>query len=140
MRRREFLARGAALAAAAPLATGPLSRLASAEATPLRADGARLNGRLAAIDTVGRTPGGINRVAYSEGALAGRTFTLGLFRQAGLTPRIDAAGNIAARVEGTARGLPPIVVGSHVDSVTDGGNFDGPLGSFGALEVARSLQ
>jgi beta-ureidopropionase / N-carbamoyl-L-amino-acid hydrolase len=140
MRRREFLGRAAVLAAAAPFATGPLSRFAAAQAAPLRADGARLNGWLAQMDSIGRTAGGINRVAYSEADLAGRAFTLDLFRQAGLTPRIDAAGNIFARLEGTAPGLPPIVVGSHVDSVTDGGNFDGVLGSFGALEVARSLQ
>jgi beta-ureidopropionase / N-carbamoyl-L-amino-acid hydrolase len=55
-------------------------------------------------------------------------------------PRIDAAGNIVARVDGTAPSLPPILIGSHVDSVTDGGNFDGPVGSFGAIEVARSLR
>ena len=83
MRRREFLGRAAVLAAAAPLATGPLSRFADAQSTPLRADGARLNGWLAQMDSIGRTPGGINRVAYSEADLAGRAFTLDLFRQAG---------------------------------------------------------
>ncbi|NJD18080.1 MAG: twin-arginine translocation signal domain-containing protein, partial [Gemmatimonadetes bacterium] len=144
MRRRDFLGRAAALAAAAPLAASPLgagpwSRIATAQTKPLRANGARINGWLARMDSIGRTPGGINRVAYSEGDLAGRAFTMDLFRQAGLEPRIDAAGNIVGRLEGSGRSLPPIVVGSHVDAVTDGGNFDGPLGSFGALEVARSL-
>ncbi|MBW7933661.1 MAG: M20 family metallo-hydrolase, partial [Gemmatimonadaceae bacterium] len=52
----------------------------------------------------------------------------------------DAAGNILARLEGTQRGLKPILIGSHVDSVTDGGNYDGPLGSFSAIEVARTLK
>ena len=70
----------------------------------------------------------------------GAQFTLGLFRQAGLDPRIDAAGNIVGRLPGTESSLPSIVIGSHVDSVTDGGNFDGPVGSFGAIEVARSLR
>ena len=68
------------------------------------------------------------------------TFTLDLFREAGLNPRIDTAGNILGRLEGTDRSLKPILIGSHVDSVTDGGNFDGPVGSFGAIEVARSLR
>ncbi len=63
-----------------------------------------------------------------------------MFRQAGLDPRIDAAGNIVGRLAGTESSLPSIVIGSHVDSVTDGGNFDGPVGSFGAIEVARSLR
>jgi len=140
MRRREFLGRAAAFAAAAPLSSGPISSLARAQAAPLRADGARVNGWLAQMDSIGRTAGGINRVAYSEADVAGRAFTLGLFRQAGLAPRIDAAGNIVGRLEGTQPSLPPIVIGSHVDSVTDGGNFDGPLGSFAAVEVARSLR
>ena len=134
MNRREFLQTAAAL----PLvASWPYAGRTSA---PLRANGARVNAALAAFDSIGRTAGGINRVAYSEADLAGRTFTLDLFRQAGLAPRVDAAGNIVARVEGTGRGLAPLVIGSHVDSVTNGGNFDGPLGSFGAIEVARSLR
>jgi N-carbamoyl-L-amino-acid hydrolase len=140
MRRRDFLGRAATLAAAAPFATGPFAHFASAQAAPLRANGARVNGWLAQMDSIGRTPGGINRVAYSEADLAGRAFTMDLYRQAGLTPRIDAAGNIVGRLDGSAPRLPPIVIGSHVDSVTDGGNFDGPVGTFGALEVALSLQ
>ncbi|MCE9602401.1 MAG: Zn-dependent hydrolase [Gemmatimonadetes bacterium] len=138
MQRRDFLGQVAATAAV-PLGVGPLIRLAGPVA-PAVADGARVNGWLAQFDRIGRTPGGINRVAYSEADLAGRVFTLDLFRQAGLTPRIDAAGNIIGRIEGTDRALKPIVIGSHIDSVTDGGNFDGPLGSFGAIEVARTLR
>ncbi len=136
--RRAFLGHAAAIAAA-PFGAGPFVRMAQ-WGLPLYSDGARVNSWLAQFDRIGRTPGGINRVAYSEHDLAGRVFTLDLFRQAGLTPRIDAAGNIVGRVEGTDRALKPIVIGSHVDSVTDGGNFDGPLGSFGAIEVARTLR
>jgi N-carbamoyl-L-amino-acid hydrolase len=103
-------------------------------------NGARLNGWLSQFDSIGRTPTGINRVAYSEADLAGRAFTLDLFRQSGFTPRLDAIGNIFARVEGSQSGLSPILIGSHVDSVTDGGNYDGPVGSFSAIEVARTLR
>lgn len=137
MKRREFV-RHAAAVAALPLA-GIVPPQGAARA-PLRVNGERLNGWLARFDAVGRTAGGINRVAYSEADLAGRAFTLDLFRQSGLTPRIDAAGNILGRVEGTDRTLAPILIGSHVDSVTDGGNYDGPVGSFGAIEVARTLR
>jgi N-carbamoyl-L-amino-acid hydrolase len=133
MKRRAFLGRAAALAAV-PIILRPPRR------APLHVNGARLNGWLAQFDAIGRTAGGINRVAYSDADLAGRAFALDLFRQAGLAPRVDAAGNIAGRLAGTEPALPPIVIGSHVDSVTDGGNFDGPVGSFGAIEVARSLQ
>lgn len=117
----------------------PLFRLPPRPA-PLRVNGERLNGWLARFDSIGRTPGGINRVAYSEADLAGRAFTLDLFRQAGLVPRLDTAGNILARLEGSDPSLPPILIGSHVDSVTDGGNYDGPVGSFSAIEAARSLR
>ncbi len=131
MDRRVFLNRSAAAVAA--LGFGRLQGQ-----PPLRVNGDRLKGWFSRFDTIGRTPGGINRVAYSEADLAGRVFTMDLFREAGLNPRIDAAGNIRGRLPGTAS-LPPILIGSHVDSVTDGGNYDGVVGSFGAIEVARSI-
>jgi N-carbamoyl-L-amino-acid hydrolase len=138
MHRRDFLRSSAALSAL-PLIESA-SRLIPSQQRALRVNGPRLNGWLAQFDSIGRTPTGINRVAYSEADLAGRAFTLDLFRQAGLTPRIDAAGNIFGRVAGSDASLKPILIGSHVDSVTDGGNYDGPVGSFGAIEVARSLR
>lgn len=137
MNRRTFLGQSALLATAPLLVRTPLRT--SARMAPLHVNGDRLNGWLTAFNTIGRTAGGINRVAYSEADLAGRAFTLDLMRQAGLTPRLDAAGNIFARVTGTDAALPPILIGSHIDSVTDGGNFDGPVGSFGAIEVGRTV-
>ncbi len=134
MNRRDFLHTSAAVAAL------PLIGARLRDAAPLRVNGERLNAALTAFNAIGRTSGGINRVAYSVADLAGRTFTLDLIRQAGLTPRIDVAGNIYARVPGSVATLAPILIGSHIDSVTDGGNFDGPVGSFGAIEVARSIR
>jgi N-carbamoyl-L-amino-acid hydrolase len=133
MQRRDFLKRSTALAAL------PLLRLDRIGA-PLHVNGDRLNGWLAGFDRIGRTTGGINRVGYSDADLAGRTYVLDVFRQAGLVPRIDAAGNIHGRIDGSDRSLKPIMIGSHVDSVTDGGNYDGPVGSFSALEVASALR
>lgn len=133
MHRRQFV-HGAGTVMAAPLL-----RLAPARA-PLRVNGARLNAWLERFNLVGRTPGGINRVGYSDADLAGRAFARALFREAGLDPRVDAAGNLSGTLPGTDASLPPIVVGSHIDSVTDGGNFDGPVGSFAALEVIQSLR
>jgi N-carbamoyl-L-amino-acid hydrolase len=141
MQRRDFLHRSAALAAI-PLMRG-ISGLApsvGAQRAPLRVNGGRLNATIGRLDSIGRTPRGINRVAYSEADLAGRAFTLDLFREAGLNARIDPAGNIFARLDATDRSLKPILIGSHVDSVTDGGNYDGPVGSMSAIEVARSLR
>ena len=139
MNRRDFLQNSAALGAA-PLLLHTSFKGATGSAAPLHVDGARLNSWLTSFDSIGRTSGGINRTAYSEADLAGRAFTLDLFRQAGLAPRLDAAGNIYGRVAGRDASLPPILIGSHVDSVTNGGNFDGPVGTFGAIEVARTLR
>ena len=59
--------------------------------------------------------------------------------EAGLEVRVDPAANLVARRDGT-RPLPPVVFGSHVDSVPNGGNFDGPLGTLAAIEVAATLR
>lgn len=142
MDRRDFLQRAATLAAlpaVGALPAWPAARRRAAAAAPLTVNGARLNGWLAQFDRIGRTPGGINRVAYSEADLAGRAFTRELFAQSGLQLRLDTAGNMLARVPGTDPQRAPILIGSHIDSVTDGGNYDGPVGSFAAIEVARSL-
>lgn len=57
-----------------------------------------------------------------------------------MEPRIDAAGNIFGRRAGKENSLPPVLFGSHIDSVPKGGNFDGDLGSLGAIEVVRTLR
>ena len=97
MQRRAFLQHAAALAAL-PLVSGRMH----AQAKPLHTNGSRLNGWLTQFDRIGRTPTGINRVAYSEADLAGRAFTLDLFKQSGLATRLDTAGNIFARVDGSS--------------------------------------
>ena len=140
MHRRQFLQRSAILAAAPLLRPRAFAGIRLGTLPPLHVDAARLNRWLDTFGTIGRTQGGINRVAYSAADLTGRAFTLDLMRQAGLSPRVDAAGNIRGRVPGVETGLAPIVIGSHVDSVTDGGNFDGPVGSFSAIEVAHTLR
>jgi N-carbamoyl-L-amino-acid hydrolase len=141
MHRRQFVQHAAALAALP--AFGGLAKSGRWPGTATQAarvvNGERLNGWLAQFDAIGRTASGINRVAYSAADLAGRAFTKELFAQSGLTMRLDTAGNMLARLPGTDAALKPILIGSHVDSVTDGGNYDGPVGSFGAIEVARSL-
>lgn len=143
MKRRQFIHQTAVLAAV-PFIGNDVWRtgvgLRPGANAPIRVNGARLNGWLSQFDAIGRTPSGINRVAYSEADLAGRAFTMNLYRESGLTPRIDAAGNIMARVPGTDATRKPILIGSHVDSVTDGGNYDGPVGTFAAIEVARTLR
>jgi N-carbamoyl-L-amino-acid hydrolase len=59
-------------------------------------------------------------------------------REASLEVSVDAAGNLLGRRRGSSD-LPPIVFGSHIDSVPDGGNYDGQVGSMGAVEVSHFL-
>ncbi|MBS0374432.1 MAG: M20 family metallo-hydrolase [Proteobacteria bacterium] len=112
-----------------------------AAAAPPGVDGARLVGHLEALSAFGRNPeGGVSRVAYSEADRAGREYVLGLMRAAGLEASIDAAGNLVGRRAGRTTGLRPIVIGSHIDSVPSGGNYDGDVGSLAAIEVAQVLR
>lgn len=100
---------------------------------PPRVDGDRLNRRLGELAAFGRTPeGGISRFAYGEADLRARDYVMGLMRRAGLEVRVDAAGNILGRRAGAERDLPPLMMGSHIDSVPEGGNYDGQVGSMGS--------
>jgi len=107
---------------------------------PLRVNGARLNEHLKALSEFGKNPqGGVSRVAYSEADRQGREYVIGLMHAAKLDVSIDAAGNIIGRRAGSDNSLKPILFGSHIDSVPEGGNFDGDVGSLGAIEVAQTL-
>lgn len=126
------------------LATAALAAAPAAAATPLRVDGDRLRSTLEGLSEFGRPPGGsfadgVSRTAYSDADVAGRAYVMGLMRDAGLNSVIDPAGNILGKRPGTQPGLKPIIIGSHIDSVRAGGNFDGDVGSMGALEVIRTL-
>jgi N-carbamoyl-L-amino-acid hydrolase len=88
----------------------------------------------------GKNPeGGVSRVAYSDADLKGREYVTGLMREARLDVSVDAASNIMGRRAGGEPALPALAFGSHIDSVPKGGNYDGPVGSLGAIEVARTL-
>lgn len=130
--RREFTSVLLAAAAALAFQARPSSQP--------RVNGDRLNGRLAALAKIGATPdGGTNRPAYSPEDVQARDFVTGLMREAGLTVSIDVAGNIVGRRPGGAANLKPLMIASHIDSVPNGGRFDGQVGSLGAIEVAQAL-
>jgi N-carbamoyl-L-amino-acid hydrolase len=99
----------------------------------------RLSDTLGKLAEFGRNPeGGVSRVGFSEADLAGRSYVIGLMKEAGLEVRTDPAGNIFGLRAGS-EALQPILFGSHIDSVPHGGNFDGDVGSLGAIEVIRAL-
>src|SRR5438128_5027764 len=136
MNRREFNFGVVGLTAACVL--DPLATARGSDT--LRVNGARLNEHLKALAEFGKNPqGGVSRVAYSEADRQGREYVLGLMRAATLDTSIDAAGNLIGRRSGSDSSLKPILFGSHIDSVPEGGNFDGDVGSLGAIEVAQTL-
>jgi len=99
----------------------------------------RLQGTLEKLSEFGRNPeGGVTRLGFSQTEMDARTYVMSLMKDAGLEVRVDAAGNIFGRRAGTAQ-LPTLLFGSHIDSVPHGGNFDGTVGSLGAIEVMRAL-
>ena len=104
----------------------------------LRIDADRMQGNFRALAEIGATPGGgVHRPAFSEAHLEARQWFREQAVQAGLEVRIDGAGNHSARLDfGASRTL---LLGSHLDSVPNGGRFDGALGVLCALEVLQTL-
>jgi N-carbamoyl-L-amino-acid hydrolase len=117
------------------------ARRASAQSTaPMRVNGDRLNGHLAALSQFGKNPqGGVSRVAYSQADIDARAAVAGWMRDASLEVEIDRAGNLVGRHGGRDAAAKPIVFGSHIDSVPEGGNYDGDVGAMAAIEVAHTL-
>ena len=107
----------------------------------LQADPERMEQRIKALSAFGaNADGGVDRIAFSEADLAGRAYIMGLMRDVGLSVRLDTAGNIIGRREGSVPKLPPILFGSHIDSVPGGGNYDGDVGVIAAIEVIELLE
>jgi N-carbamoyl-L-amino-acid hydrolase len=111
------------------------------ETSPARhVDARRLRETLEKLSEFGRNPeGGVTRLGFSEADLAARGYVSGLMREAGLEVRVDPAGNLFGRRAGSEN-LSVLLFGSHIDSVLHGGNFDGNVGSMGAIEVMRTLR
>lgn len=144
MERREFNHMVVASAIGAlGLRSLPLSGLAQERAAgQYNINSERLRASLEALSQFGRLPqGGVTRVAWTQPDIEARRFVIEkLMPEAGLVSRIDAAGSIYGRREGKRKDLPVILFGSHIDSVPEGGIFDGDLGSMSAIEVMRTLR
>lgn len=100
--------------------------------------GERIAKRLFELSKIGFVQvGGVKRPGFSKEEKEAKKLVKKWMNEAGLTVSEDGAGNITARLEGKKK-VPAIASGSHVDSVPNGGNFDGPLGVLSALEVVES--
>lgn len=83
---------------------------------------------------------GISRFSYGEDDAAARKWLIGICEELKLHVTTDPVGNIRARYEGTDESLAPILIGSHIDSVRNGGKYDGIVGVTGALEVLSVMR
>ena len=98
----------------------------------------RIHSRLEEIYQCGKEEDGtFTRMAYSPEDVKGRETFMNYFRQLGIEPRVDEAGNIHARLEGEDPALPAILTGSHLDTVPDGGKYDGVVGCVSGLEAVE---
>ncbi len=119
---------------------GPHALLAQEATEQLRVDGGRLYRGLLELGEIGREAGGgAMRMSFTPADMAARALVSRWLQAADLQISVDAAGNLIGRKLGANADLPPIVLGSHIDSVPQGGRFDGPLGSLAAIEVAQTL-
>jgi allantoate deiminase len=97
----------------------------------------RVENHIATLSTFTATPGqGTTRLTYSPEDLQARQYIKEKMKEYGLTVREDGFGNIFGKLEGTLKDAPSVLVGSHFDSVPNGGSYDGPAGVVAGLEVA----
>ncbi|RWE45164.1 MAG: Zn-dependent hydrolase [Mesorhizobium sp.] len=106
----------------------------------LPVDAARIARDLADLAALTEPDRPWTRRAFTPVFLEGRRWLAERMRDAGLDPAIDAAGNLIGRRAGRKPGRGTLVIGSHSDTVPDGGRYDGTAGVIAGLEVARALQ
>ena len=106
----------------------------------LQINAARLWDSLMQLARIGATPkGGVRRLTLTDVDRQGRDRFVQWCAEAGLAVEVDRIGNIFARRSGVDAALPPVAIGSHLDSQPSGGKFDGAYGVMAGLEVVRTL-
>ncbi|GHH99519.1 Zn-dependent hydrolase [Neobacillus kokaensis] len=97
----------------------------------------RIEGHIEALSQFTATPGqGTTRLTYSKEDLQAREYLKEKMKEYGLQVSEDGLGNIFGKLEGTLKDAPSVLIGSHFDSVPNGGSYDGPAGVVAGLEVA----
>ncbi len=110
-------------------------------AAPPEIDAALLQKRIDELSLITEAePPVVTRVLFSDADLRGREFVRNLCEEAGLAVRVDEAGNMFARWEGSAPDAPAVATGSHIDAIPNAGKFDGVVGVLGALSAIEALQ
>lgn len=102
--------------------------------------GARAFAALAGLNRFSDEPGKLTRLYLSPAHRQAAEWVKGAMEVAGLTAFIDAAGSVQGRREGTLPGAPAVMIGSHIDTVKDGGRFDGNLGVVAGILAVQALR
>jgi N-carbamoyl-L-amino-acid hydrolase len=111
-----------------------------ADLSNVRINGQRLWDTLMEMAVIGATPkGGCKRLTLTDLDKQSRQLFRRWCEKEGCSIEVDGMGNMFARRAGVEDSLPPVLMGSHLDTQPTGGKFDGVLGVLGALEVVRSL-
>ncbi len=106
----------------------------------LAIDSTRLSQRLAVLARIGQLPaGGVRRISYTPEDLQARQQVRQWMEEAGMSIRIDAAGNLIGTYPGQRSDAPALSTGSHIDTVPSGGRYDGALGVLAGIEVVCTL-
>lgn len=115
--------------------------LRTIDSSELLIDIERLQQRLADLAAIGAIEGteGSARLALTDEDKAGRDLVVGMMTDLDMTVTIDAIGNVIATMPGQIDG-PPVMCGSHIDTVRTGGRYDGNLGVLAGLEVVEVLR
>lgn len=99
----------------------------------------RLYNRLTELGQIGNTKDGLYCVALSDEENKAHDLVAMYMEEAGMTVRVDPAGNLIGRKEGSEPGLPVVMTGSHIDTIYGGGMFDGRLGVIGGIEAVQTM-
>jgi len=124
-----------------PGRAGWLLACTAAGAAQPRADAERIEQRIQTFAQFDgdRSPG-VTRLAYSDADITARQHLKALMQELGLATRTDTAGNMFGRRAGRDADAPSILIGSHLDTVPEGGRYDGTAGVLVALEVIELLE
>lgn len=104
-------------------------------------NGTWINQVITTLSSIGKTEsGGSGRLGFTPEDKKGREYFISLIKDAGLEPKTDGFGNISARLPGQDPYAPAVATGSHIDTVPNGGHYDGALGSVSSLAAIMKLK
>src|SRR5579859_5093941 len=107
-----------------------------AKTSPL---GDEIVGRINRLAEISETPDNLTRIFLTPEHRAAADLIMTWMREAGMSAKLDAIGNVCGRYEGERPGLPCLMLGSHYDTVRDAGRWDGMLGVVAAIECVQAL-